>query len=942
MSATAPGRPRTVAIAIAGGVTLVMALAALYVATIRLVERVTVAGLRSSVRVVAANFREDMDEVSERLRQLALERSFRYRNEGDVWRDEAERVRQGHGRRMRSLLLADEVGEVRWATPDQTWLGGHEAALTAVVRDAKATGSVVFGDAVAGSDGARLLLAAVPAPSSGETTDGEGLVLVGAIDVGDLADELIGELAGYSGGVAFLASPGGRLVEVLEYVPGSTTQAIRRSADEVVWLRELAEDEKGLPDRITAPLHGTPEPLLAVTGSARVGSTNWTIGVLIPRPSIVREARPFILGGGITVLILLAFLIAGAVGMARTREATANARREIERWRRMAEGAEREGRARVAADDSREPAVFLRDMRVVGANLAAARALEAGEVADLVGRPVFDFVPTDERPRLERFLVGRVAGANVPEQFQTRLTTARGGRRLVEMVTSLVDRDGTVVEHVTWRDVTSRERAEALLRAVSGSIQSSLALCDPEGRLVWANSVFSEQVRASAERFLGRSLLPLVAPADRRRVGVLFGRAKRGKPDEGRVSVVPLEGLQALLSLRAIPVQVAGELFGVLFVGNDITDRERAVEREARTVRGEVLAGVATSVAHRLNNDFQALLGILERTKQEKVVGPIRDEVEGIIGSAAGELHRFVLLARTGANSMRPLRLGGLIDRWSARVGAALPVGVRLAVRRDVADDRVVGDEDQIELVLDLALAAAGSAVKAGGGAIEVSLEQGGSAGVVRLAVSDTGEADVPAGQIADQATSPLLPVRDLAAAVAAVVAQRHEGSSGSRQRAGIGQRVWLDLPLRVGTAPHHTPEHRVPRSGVVLVADDEDLIRASLASALREQGYEVVEAGDGGTVVEQVLADPRRFALVVLDLVMPVLDGREVLRRLRDACPEVPVLVSTGYEPSGDEGLAGAELLIKPFSLEEFVHRVKELLAGQRERAVENGTMTQ
>ncbi len=467
-------------------------------------------------------------------------------------------------------------------------------------------------------------------------------------------------------------------------------------------------------------------------------------------------------------------------------------------------------------------------------------------------------------------------------------------------------------------------------------------MCDPGGQLVWANSVFSEQVRVSAERFLGRSLLPLIAPSDRRLVGVLFGRARRGKPAEGKVCVVPVEGRPALLIVRAMPVQVAGELFGVLFVGTDITDREREAGQQARTVRGEVLAGVATSVAHRLNNDFQALLGILERIKQEKGIGTIRKAVEGIIASAAGELHRFVLLARTGPTSMRPLRVGGLIDRWSARVGPVLPPGVRLAVRRDVADDRVVGDEDQIELVLDLALAAATSAVQAGGGAIEVSLESTGEAGSVRLAVSDTGEADVPTDRADGGAAPPLLPVRELAAAVAAVVAQRHEGTSGSRQRAGIGQRVWLDLPLRGGTIPLRSSERRVSRSGVIMVADDEELVRASLASVLREQGHEVVEAGDGAEVVEQVLADPARFALVVLDLVMPVMDGREVLRRLREACPEVPVLVSTGYEPSGDEGLAGAELLVKPFSLEQFVKKVGELLAGQGERVADDGTITQ
>ncbi len=462
MNASAQHRPRSVAIAIAGGVILVVALGASYAATVRLVERVTVAGLRSGVRVVAANFREDMGEITEHLRQLALERSFKYRNEGDTWRDEAERIRQGHARRMRGLLLTDDKGEVRWATPDQTWLGGHEQAVTRAAGDALAAGSVVFGDALTGNDGSRLLLAAVPAPSSEGDPGGQGGVLVAAVDLGELVNELIAELAGNSGGLAFLSSPGGELVEVLENVPGSTTQAVRREAEDVEWLRELVGGGRRLPDRLSAPLHGTPEVLLVVSGPARVGSANWTIGVLVPRPAIVREARPLILGGGITVLILLAFLAAGAVSMARAREASAGAQREIERWRRLAEGAERDGRSRAAAEDSREPAVFLRDMRIAGANLAAARGLEAGEVADLLGRPIFDFVPADERPRLERFLVGRVAGANVPEQFQTRLVTERGGRRLVEMVTSLVDREGTVVEHVSWRDVTGRERAEAL------------------------------------------------------------------------------------------------------------------------------------------------------------------------------------------------------------------------------------------------------------------------------------------------------------------------------------------------------------------------------------------------------------------------------------------------------------------------------------------------
>ena len=753
--------------------------------------------------------------------------------------------------------------------------------------------------------------------------------------------DLLTELAGVSGGVAFLAAPGGEVLEVLDE-GRARSRPQGGGTDDIAWLRELLRDGKETPSRFAAPLHGIVEDVVAVTGPARVGQGTWTVGVLLPRASLLREARPFLLGGGIIVLVLLAIGIAGAVGIARTREALTSAQRESERWRRLAEGSEREGRSRAVVDDAREPTVYLRDTRVTGANLAAARALETGEVADLLGRSIFDFIPADERARVERFLVGRVAGANVPEQFQARLVTAHGGRRLAEMVTSLVDRDGSVVEQLTWRDVTSRERAEALLRAVSGSVQACLALCNGEGELIWANPAFSEVARVSAERYLGRTLLPLIAPADRHRARTLLGRAKRGRPAEGQLRVTPAEGRAALIVVRAMPVQVAGELFGVLFVGTDITDREREEQREARTLRGEVLANVATSVAHRLNNDFQALLGVLEPIKQENEIGPVKQTIEGLINSAAAELHRFVLVARTGSTSLHPLRLGGLVERWAARVTPTLPAGVRLAFRRGTAEDRVVGDAAQLELVLDLALSAARAALRVGGGAVEVSIEDVPGSGGVRLAFSDTGAAGQADEELADEAAQPLLPVRELAAAVAIVVAKRHGGAAGSKQRAGIGQRVWLDLPVHGAAVAHRPAGARVARRGAILVADDEELVRASLAAVLRERGHEVVEAGDGAQVVELVLADPVRFALVVLDLVMPVMDGREVLRRLRDSCPEIPVLVSTGYQPTGDDGLAGAELLIKPFSLEQFIELVEQLLSGQGERADDNGTMTQ
>ncbi len=106
------------------------------------------------------------------------------------------------------------------------------------------------------------------------------------------------------------------------------------------------------------------------------------------------------------------------------------------------------------------------------------------------------------------------------------------------------------------------------------------------------------------------------------------------------------------------------------------------------------------------------------------------------------------------------------------------------------------------------------------------------------------------------------------------------------------------------------------------------------LAAALRSAGYEVAEACNGAEAVEKVVAAPEGFVLVVLDLVMPVMDGREALRRLRAQAPAVPVVICTGYDPSGDDVLEAADLLIKPFSIEEFLTKVAELTGRSQGRA--------
>ena len=126
-----------------------------------------------------------------------------------------------------------------------------------------------------------------------------------------------------------------------------------------------------------------------------------------------------------------------------------------------------------------------------------------------------------------------------------------------------------------------------------------------------------------------------------------------------------------------------------------------------------------------------------------------------------------------------------------------------------------------------------------------------------------------------------------------------------------------------------------------ILVVDDERAVRESLRRALELEGYEVEAAGDGSEALERLEADGLDPDAVVLDVLMPGIDGLEVCRVLRRAGSRVPVLMLTARAEVGDRvaGLdAGADdYLVKPFALEELLARLRALLrrAGRGEEVL-------
>jgi CheY-like chemotaxis protein len=138
----------------------------------------------------------------------------------------------------------------------------------------------------------------------------------------------------------------------------------------------------------------------------------------------------------------------------------------------------------------------------------------------------------------------------------------------------------------------------------------------------------------------------------------------------------------------------------------------------------------------------------------------------------------------------------------------------------------------------------------------------------------------------------------------------------------------------KIAPQPVHEVKDVLTGSGVILLVDDEELVRRFAATMLAHLGYTVLEAANGQEAIEVFQRNLSNIMLVILDLSMPVMDGEECLRRLRSIKPDVPVLLSSGFsETEAARRFQSADVatfLQKPYTAQHLAKLVKAALSGR------------
>ncbi len=408
--------------------------------------------------------------------------------------------------------------------------------------------------------------------------------------------------------------------------------------------------------------------------------------------------------------------------------------------------------------------------------------------------------------------------------------------------------------------------------------------------------------------------------------------------------------ITVLLSGRSVcdPAGLAGawEAFA-----EDVTDLRELEERARRAQHTEAVARLAGGVAHDFNNLLVGVLGYAELLQQALPEGsPPRAHADEILqaGRRAETLTRQLLaFGRRQALQPRVMNLNGAVSDASRAIQRIVGDGVRLEMVLFPALQPVMADPGQVEQVLLHLAAQARDSMPAGGrlvietAPVRVEERRGGGPSVPppgawgRLSVSDTG-----GGMDAETAARVFEPFASrgggLGLATVEGIVVQSGGHVAVETAPGRGTTFLVYLPLVEKVEEEaRVPGERAPEPSrgteTVLLAEDEDLVRTLVRSVLQGAGYSVLETRDGEEALSLARERKTPIHLLLTDMVMPRMNGRVLVERLREFHPEARVLVMSGYSDEifgGSEGLpAGADFLPKPFAPAALAQKVREVL---------------
>jgi PAS domain S-box-containing protein len=518
----------------------------------------------------------------------------------------------------------------------------------------------------------------------------------------------------------------------------------------------------------------------------------------------------------------------------------------------------------------------------------------------------------------------------------------------------------TVVEERTFycvvaRDLTERRQAEQSLRdseerfrKLAEAAFEGIAMTEA-GRIIEANAQLAALLGTTVPELIGQPVATFVAPESR---ALVEEHIRSGSEQPYEHLVLRRDGRVFTVEAQGKTLKVAGRTLRVTAI-RDVSQRKHLEEQLNTARRMESVGRLAGGVAHDFNNLLTVILSVtklLELTPRSPEESEDLAQIRGAAERAASLTRQLLAFARRQIVEPRAVDLNDLVSSVQKLLERVIGEHIELRVKLSPGLSTIHADPGQVEQVLvNLAVNARDAMPSGGTLTIETAsttLDEAYAADHAEVrpgphamvSVTDTGQGMPP--EVVSRIFEPFFTTKapgqgtGLGLATSYGIIKQHGGSIWVYSEVGHGTTFKVFFPIATAAVPPATESKpRSSRGGQesVLVVEDETGIRRVAVRILEMSGYRVYETGDPERALTLFDEVNGNVDLLVADVVMAKMSGKELAERLRTKKPSLRVLYTSGYTEDTivHHGVVdpGVDFLAKPYGPEELTERVREVL---------------